>query len=252
MIRLSYRLFFRDYQYRYQLTRLGYAWSIIRPILTCVPIILIGSQIGLSSGLPEHISYINYAFSGFIFFRIIFDAFEYPQMLSWRARKLIRSTPFPRTAVILAGMWYAFLNSIVYLLLMSVLVLLSDTTVVWSALLTLSFLPLLFICGALPALIFSPMALIYQDVRYGQPVIAAAFLWLSPIFYYPPPGSLLEAINVYNPVAYLISFPRAWLLDMPAPPISGLWLILVSTAILFPLALRFYRNAMPLVAERSV
>ena len=57
IFRLGFLLFMRDFQYRFKLTYLGYTWACLRPLLTGVPLIFVGSQFNFGSTAELGISY---------------------------------------------------------------------------------------------------------------------------------------------------------------------------------------------------
>ena len=69
IIKLGWLLFFRDFQWRYRLTLLGYTWPILRPLLVGLPIIIVGKRFNLAGEMTSSSDYRLYSFTVLIFFR---------------------------------------------------------------------------------------------------------------------------------------------------------------------------------------
>lgn len=239
-------IFYRDFQWRYRITFLGYLWAIIRPLFMALPIIFVGKQFNLAD---ESINYEAYAFTGFIFFKIFTDAIEFPQLVMWRARKIMKDIAPPFISIIIAGCYYVIINLCVYAVLLIIAFFVFDATLQPTFIFGFLCIPLFIFAGLSLGIVFSPFALFYLDLRYGFAYISTVLMWFCPIFYTIPHGGLIGIVNRWNPLTYLISVPRFWILGGVAYSDNMFLLSSIIFIILFLLALRFYNKAMPIAIE---
>lgn len=249
---LGWHLFFRDFQYRYRLTFLGYFWAIIRPLFVALPIIFVGKQFDFGGDFSPDFSYEAYAFTGFIFFKIFWDAIEFPQFVMWRARKIITEVKIPYISIIIAGCYYIMINIAVYIFSLVVVFVIYNVSLKTTAFLSIFSILLCVLSGLSIGIIFSPIALFYLDIRYGIGYMSSVFMWSVPIFYVTPVDGFLSEINKWNPLTYLIEIPRYWLIGGPENNELFFGLSITFFLILFLVSLWFYHRAMPIAIERTI
>lgn len=238
-------LFLRDLRFRYRQAFFGYLWAVARVLFTGLPMILVGNQFNLG-GERTGLEYALFALTGLILWQIFWDSVIYPQWVSRRLRRTLVEAGFPREALIAAGVGYVVFNGSMYLMLIAAAFLVFQITPPATAVLGLLAIPALIMSGVAIGTVFVPLSLVYLDFRYGLPMLSPVLLWTAPIFYEAPQTGLLAILNRWNPVTYLITSPRSWMVSGPTDADLAFFVCLGFFAMLFLATLRFFRAAMPL------
>jgi lipopolysaccharide transport system permease protein len=249
---LGWLIFYRDFQWRYKLTFLGYIWAVLRPLFIGLPIIIVGKRFNLAGEASAGGNYAIYAFSGLVFFRIFFDAVECPQLVMWRARRVLQAVKIPYIAIIVAACFYVLVNLVVYISLLVTAIIVFKASLQSTAYLTLFCVPLFVIAGLSIGIMFAPIALFYLDIRYSLGVLSGILMWVTPIFYEMQTDGLVGIINKWNPLTYLVSMPRYWLVGGEAVAGKGFLLSMALFSILLITSLRFYYRSLPIAVERAI
>lgn len=249
---LGWLIFYRDFQWRYKLTLLGYIWAILRPLFIGLPIIIVGKRFNLAGEASAGGSYAIYAFSGLVFFRIFFDAVECPQIVMWRARRVLQAVKIPYIAVIVAACYYVLVNLIVYIFLLVAAIVTFKASLQSTAYLTLFCIPLFVVAGLSIGIMFAPIALFYLDIRYSLGVLSGILMWVTPVFYEMQTGGFVGTINRWNPLTYLISVPRYWLVGGQPLAVTRFLISIALFSILLMASIRFYYKSLPVAIERAI
>jgi lipopolysaccharide transport system permease protein len=234
-------IFYRDFQFRYGLTLLGYFWSVVRPIASALPLIFVGRQFNLGAGV-EGIPYSMYALTGIIFWNLFWDAFTMPMFLMHRTRTVLRRIPLSPYSLVWAALFSALVNLGVNLIILLLAAFVMGTHVSWFAGLALLSLPLLLIAGLGLGLPMVSITAVYHDMRYGVGFLGQLFLWSAPIVHSIPPSGLLRTINLYNPLTYLIDAPRSWLFGLETETLPLFVLSACFSIVLFLIGCWYYRG----------
>lgn len=247
---IGWLLFKRDFQYRYRLTYFGYTWAFVRPLLSVVPLILVGKQFNFGANI-QGVSYEVFSFVGFILFQVFFDSILMPQWFIRRIRKIVKDIAFPHAAIIWGSCCYILFNLAIYIVELALLFVLFKVPLHPSMVLALLGIPAILISGLSIGIIIAPITFIYLDFRYGLPIVTGLLLWITPILYISPEKGLLHTINKFNPLTYLINVPRAWLIGIASD--TQLFILCFSIfAGMFLLGMKFYHRAMSIAIDRIV
>jgi len=248
LIEIGRLLFLRDYRARVRQTFLGSAWLVGQVLLSFLPLVLVGGQLGLGAGKGPRL-YALHSIFGLLLWQMFWDGLYSPQWVARRLRGLLSEVPFPHEAVLVAGCNYALFNASIYVLIMVAAYASIGIVPPASAVLGLLAAPFIIMAGVAVGVFFVPVSFVYLDIRYGLPLIAPMLMWTAPILYDSPASGPLHWLNQINPLTYLIMAPRQWLttgwqLDELGFPVA----ILVAGALLL-VGLRFYRYSMPRALE---
>jgi len=251
-VKLGWFLFLRDFRYRFRQTYFGYIWAVIKPLLSALPIIIVGNQFDLAKNNPLQVNYAVFSFVGLMLWQVFWDSIVFPQWMLRRTRSILKRVPFKYWAVVLAGCFYVLFNLLIYIVLTAMVLIIYKISPPWTVFLSIFALIPLILSGLSIGIFIAPLTLVYLDLRYSLPTLASILLWSVPVAYVTPDKGLLSLVNRWNPLTFLINTPRAWL-------ISGFnssdWLFLLSFTLFFALFLgsvKFYKRAMPLVVEQIV
>jgi lipopolysaccharide transport system permease protein len=245
---LGWLLFLRDYRARSRQTFLGSVWTVGQQLLSYVPMVFVGGQLGWMGG-GDASRYALHSVVGLLIWQMFWDGLNSPQWIGRRMRSLLSDTPLPTEAVLAAGCCQAAFNAAIYLTIMLLTWVALRRFPPPSIVLGVLSLPFVILAGLSVGVFVVPLTFVYLDFRYVLPFLAPAFVWSAPVMYDMPASGPLYWVNRLNPLTYLVNAPRDWLttgwrLQNLAFPVS-----VVMAMALLAIGLRFYRRAMPRAIE---
>lgn len=238
-------LFYRDFQWVYSLTFLGYFWSIIRPLASAIPLVFIGNQFQLGSDKGP-VPYVIWAFTGFVLWNVFWDCVVQPSNMLYRSRSVLRRMPLDGRAVLVASLIQVLFHLVVNMAVMAIAILIFRVPLSWSLVLLLGTIPILSFAGLALGLPFASVGVIYQDIRYGIGFLGQVLLWSAPILHEMPPSGLLYQVNRWNPLTYLIDASRYAAFGLPYDMATEVCLASVVALSAFYLGYRFYLKKLPM------
>ncbi|HVC36215.1 MAG TPA: ABC transporter permease [Candidatus Dormibacteraeota bacterium] len=197
-----------DFKLRYQGSILGYAWSLLRPLLLFLILYIVFVKfLKLGNGIPHYPVYL-------LLGMVIWNFFNEMTMQSLGSivgrGDLIRKIKIPRAIIVLSSSVSALINLFLNLIVVSVFMFINHVPILG----TIVVLPLLILEAYLLALGFSlflSAAFVkFRDVGYIWEVILQAGFYLTPILY---PLSritnlVFQKLILLNPIAQIIQDAR--------------------------------------------
>lgn len=245
-----------DFKLRYQGSVLGYAWSLLRPLLLFVILYVVFVRfLRIGEGVPH---FPVYLLLGIVIWNF-FHEMTVQSLGSIVARgDLIRKIQIPRWIIILSISIAALINLLLNLLVVSVFLYINKVEITSS----LVWLPLILLQVYIVALglsLFLSAAFVkYRDITYIWEVILQAMFYLTPILY---PLTLitnpdLQKLLLINPMAQAIQDARYSAISHETLTISdvfqGGWLRFVPyvlTIIVFIFGLMYFKKRSKYFAE---
>lgn len=247
-LELGRLLFLRDYRARVRQTYLGSVWLVSQVLVSFLPPVLVGGQLGVGSTKEPRL-FLLHAISGLLLWQMFWDGVYSPQWLARRVRGLLSDVAFARESVLVAGCGYAVFNACIYVVLMAIGYASVGMVPPSSAVLGLVAAPLLIMAGLAVGVFLVPLSFVYLDVRYALPMLAPMLMWTAPILYDSPESGPLHWVNVINPLTYLVTTPRQWMTSGWGLNDWGFPVAVVVSGALLLAGLRFFRYAMPRAIE---
>lgn len=245
-----------DFKLRYQNSALGYAWSLLRPLLLFVILYVVFVKfLKIGDSIPHYPVYLLF---GIVLWNF-FNEMTAQSLGSIVGRgDLIRKIRIPRWIIVLSSSISALINLLLNLVIITIFVLINHVDITVSIL----WLPLILLeiyVFALGLSLFLSAAFVkYRDVSYIWEVILQAGFYLTPILY---PMSLitsqtLQKILFLNPVAQAIQDARYALVTTSTLTISqaynGGWyrfLPLIIVALTLIVGVAYFRKESKYFAE---
>ena len=245
---LGWLLFLRDFRIRFRQTFFGSLWAIVQVLLSYLPLVFVGSQIGLA-GDRDPRRYALHSLLGLLIWQMFWDGLFSPQWIGRRMRGLLSEAAFPPESILVAGASYAFYNAAIYVVV--ILLAFPMLRIAPPASLALGILavPLVILAGVAVGLWVVPLTFVYLDFRYALPMLSPVLMWTAPILYDEPASGALRWANRINPLTYIVDAPRDWFSTGWQPEEVAFPVAMVVSFVLLLLGLRFYRSAMPRVIE---
>jgi ABC-2 type transport system permease protein len=197
-----------DFKLRYQGSALGYAWSLLRPLMLFLILYLVFVKfLRFGGDIPN---FPVYLLLGIVLWNF-FNEMTAQSLGSIVGRgDLIRKIKIPRWIIVLSSSISASINLLLNLLVVLIFVIISDVEITTSIL----WLPLILVqvyVFALGLSLFLSAAFVkYRDVVYIWEVILQALFYLTPILYplSMVPNLTFQKILLLNPMAQAIQDAR--------------------------------------------
>ncbi|MCL4287364.1 MAG: ABC transporter permease [Thermoleophilia bacterium] len=237
-------------------TVLGYAWSLLRPLLTFAVLLVVFTRIiRIGSQIPSY--------PMFLLFNIVFFGFfQEATMTATTAvvgrESIVRKTQFPRLVIPLAAVLTALLNLGMNLIAVVVFFLFFGVGPMWTWLLFPVLLGLMLVLACAVATLLSALYVRRRDVAIIWGVLSMALFYgsmvLIPISFVPE--GLLRDLMFINPLVPIMVQAHQWIIDpgaLGAVEAAGGWLGLLPAAIVFvgvcAWSTHFFNREAPRVAE---
>lgn len=247
---LGLRLFKRNLKALYRQSLLGFGWAILPPLATA------GLWIFLRSGnvvsvADTGISYPVFVLTGTILWQIFSEAISAPLSQITENKAMLSKINIPREGLLLSGIYQLGFNTVVKLLMLTLIYLVFGQSI---SLVSLTFAPFGIFCIGLAGfsigLTLTPLGMLYQDINRGLGVALPFLMYLTPVVYPVPTEGIIGFIMKLNPLAIFISQTRNWLTGQPVQEMFSFGVYTLAFSLLFVISLVVYRLAMPMIIER--
>lgn len=235
---------------QYKKSILGISWLIISPVLSVVVWVLLHAA-GLFNPGDTAVPYVAFVLlsnSIWMFFISFYKGIS--DAIVGRGGELLQNN-FPKIIIVVERTIVSLINFIIPLVLSVLVLLLFGARFGWEALFFLpALLPLAFL-GISIGLIFAVIKVVAVDFTVLFDNAIDVLKYLSPVVYSTAVASdLIQNIIVWNPLTYLIDFPRKMLLGVGTDAWELYLLCSVLAFILMIVSLRFFYLALPWVFEK--
>jgi ABC-2 type transport system permease protein len=205
---LLHELVITDFKLRYQGSVLGYAWSLLRPLLLfCILYVVFVKFLRLGAGVPH---YPIYLLLGIVLWSF-FSEMTSQSLSSIVARgDLIRKIRIPRWIIVLSSSVSALINLALNLLVVVVFMVINGVDISGSALWFPFILGEIYLFALGVSLVLSAAFVKYRDISHIWEVAMQALFYLTPILY---PLTLItnetfQRLLLLNPMAQAIQDAR--------------------------------------------
>jgi ABC-2 type transport system permease protein len=253
-VSLTLALATTDFKLRFFGSALGYAWTLMRPLLLFGVLYVMLTKIVRFGGHVDH--YAIYLLAGIVMFSFFAESTSRGVTSLVDRANLVRKVPVPRLAIPLAVALNALFNLSLSLVAVLVFVLASgiDPRAGWLELIPLVAFLAAFAVGV--TMLVAALFVRHRDIKPIWEVALQLLFYGSPVLYVVTdvPESY-ERFEVANPIAVVVTEMRHALVDPSAPTAAqffGGWELLVPvavTAAVFGLAAWVFARELPLIAE---
>lgn len=214
----------RNLKVKYQRSALGFAWTLLNPLLTVVILAVVFTRV-VRLGIEDYWAFL---LSGYFAWNFILQTLNTGTWIFNEHSDLTRSVPFPQEALVMSAALSRLLEFCGELaLILIVLFLFRHHGAPASAVLVplLMVLQLLLVIGL--ALPIATLSVFYYDVQHALPIALTSLFYASPVFY--PASFVPEAFRPFyfiNPAAGLLTLWHVVLYEGRMPS----WELLGGTA----------------------
>lgn len=219
-----------DFKLRYQGSVLGYAWSLLKPLMMFAILYLVFTVfLPIGKGVPH---YPVYLLLGIVLWNYFSEVTNGSVNAIVGKGELLRKINFPKYVIIFAGSFSALINLLLNGVVIAIFMILSHVSVGPQALLLIPLIGELFVVALAMAFFLSALYVRFRDVSYIWDVIMQGAFYATPILY---PLSkiphLAGKVLILNPMGQIIQDARRVLVTPSATTIGDVYGTLWAWAI---------------------
>lgn len=195
----------RDFKLKYRRSVLGYAWSLLNPLLMMLVLTAVFSQVFRY----EIETFPVYLILGQTIFSFFSDATQCAMTSIYASGGLIKKVYVPKYLFPLSKVCFCFVNMLCSMLAVLIVMAIQRVALTW----TVVFVPLVFFYVFLISLgvgmILSVAAVYFRDLSHIYGVLVTALMYFTPLFY--PVEILPDAIfkvDQLNPMLHIVTYFR--------------------------------------------
>jgi ABC-2 type transport system permease protein len=252
---LLYLISVTEFKKTYFGTVLGYAWSLLRPLLLFAVLLFVFTKIfRLGSNVPHYpvMLLMNIVLFGF------FSESTGTSLLSVVSQEgVVRKTQFPRLVIPLSVVVTSLFNLALNLIVVVIFLLAFGVTPQWTWFLFPFVILALFVFATTVSMLLSSLYVRFRDTAIIWSVISTALFYATPVLYpIERVPSQYRDLILLNPLSPLFEQTRKWVIDPGAPgavSAAGGWTHLLPSFALFVgicvLGTWYFNRAAPRIAE---
>jgi ABC-2 type transport system permease protein len=238
-------------------TALGYAWSLLRPLLLFGVLLVVFTQI-FRVGSADVENYPVFLLTNIVLFTFFQEATMIATTSVAGREGIVRKTQFPRLVIPMAIVLTSLFNLGMNMLAVFVFALALGVTPTWTWLLMPIILVLLIVLTAAVSTYLSALYVRRRDVAIIWSVFATALFYGSAVLYPVSivPAGLLRDLLFFNPLVSLFVQTNKWFIDpdaQSAAEAAGGWVHLIPAGVIFVgvcvVAVWFFNREAPRIAE---
>jgi lipopolysaccharide transport system permease protein len=204
---LIYQLFKRDFLATYKQSLFGVLWAVIIPVISVSTFVALDQSGVLNTGSTKA-PYPVFAVSGIALWQLFAAGLVSGANSLVKAGPMVAKINFSKKSLVIAATGQAF---VAFGVQVSFLLLLFPIYG-WNLHVAILFLPVLVIPTWLLtlglALIFAILNGIVRDIGNAISIFVTFLMLMTPVLYVKPDSGFLDVFSRYNPMFYLVNFPR--------------------------------------------
>lgn len=212
-----------DFKLRYQGSVLGYAWSLLRPLMMFVILYVVFTKfLKIGAGVPH---YPIYLLLGIVLWQFFSDLTSQGLSSILSRGDLIRKIDIPRWMIVLTSSFSALINLGLNLVVVAIFMIINKASFGFDALLFPLIIIEIYIFAVGIALLLSAAYVKYRDIAFIWEVVIQAGFYLTPVIY--PLSAIanttFQKLLLLNPVAQAIQDGRNLLVTKEALTMAEAW-----------------------------
>ncbi len=245
-----------DFKLRYQGSALGYAWSLLRPLLIFIILYIVFVKfLKLGAGVPHYPVYLLLGI-------VIWNFFVEMTMQSLGSivgrGDLIRKIKIPRWIIVFSSSISAVISLFLNLIVIAVFIIINHVDIMSTIILIPLILAEVYILALGTSLFLSAIFVKYRDINYIWEVVLQAGFYITPILYplFRITNVSIQKIIMINPMAQSIQDARYSLISHQTTTgysiFNGSWQVLIPfliVLIVFIGGILYFRNQSKFFAE---
>ena len=235
---------------QYKRSFLGITWLFISPVISILIWVLLQTT-GMFNPGETTVPYVAYVFLSNTIWHFFISFYKsISETYTGRGGELLQNN-FPHVIIVIEKIIICIVNFGIPLALSILVLLLFKVSFSWTVLLfPFALIPLMLLGTAL-GLVFSVLKIVALDLTNFFDNVLDVLKYITPVVFASSVNSnALQTIMKYNPLTYLVSFPRNMLLNQGFQDLNLYLLCSFITIILLLVAYRFFTISSPVVFEK--
>lgn len=229
----------RDFKVRYKRSVLGVLWSFINPLLTMMVQFVVFSTI-FKSGIHNYIAYL---LVGITFFSFYSESTNNGLLSITTNASLIKKVYVPKYIYPLSSVLSSSINFCISLILMFVVTFITGVAPSWYMLLFPYTILCIFILNMGVSLVIGTGMVFFHDVQFLYNVFMTLLSYATPLFWsLDMMPAKYQSVFKLNPLADIVMFARACVLDGKFPGSLLTILSFVIPTIIFMIGVKLFRS----------
>ena len=245
---LSIILLERDIKHQYRQSLFGLFWALLPPLVMTFAFSFLKRQ-NLIAVADIGVQYEAYVLTGTLLWQGFADAVANPVKAVNGGKAMFSKVNFPREAILFAGLGEVVFYFAIRFLMVILLMLFFQVPLSVSAACLVGIGAVLGLGWAI-GLWLVPAGVLYKDVEMATGIVLSLWYFATPVIYTPVLYTALPDVTDLNPVAPIISFTRAGLLEDRAVLTETVLLILLLTAAAIFFGWLLFRLSIPHIVKR--
>lgn len=246
---LIWRLFLRDFSAKYKQSAFGILWAVINPVVT-VGIFVFLNKSGVFNIGETNVPYPAFALVGLTVWSLFATGLVACSNSIVNAGVMVTKINFPKSSLIMSSIGQAVVEFIVRFFLTMTVFFIYEVTPSWKAV----FFPLvaapMFLLTLGLGFFLSLLTGVFRDTVNIVTLITTFLLFLVPVLYPAPETGMFAAVNVWNPLSYIIEASRDIVFLGKFNHSAGFWYSTLFSLVVFVFSWRFFHIVEPKIAER--
>ncbi len=246
---LTYQLFKRDFFALYKQSFMGFFWALIIPIVSVGTFIIL-NQSGIFTIGDINIPYPIYDIFGMAFWQLFSAGLIASSDSLVKAGSMVTKINFSKKSLVLASMGQSLIYFFIQLVLVGILFayyrIAPNIMIILTPVMAIPIILLTFGLGFILSLLNG----IFRDIANMLSMLVAFLMFLTPVLYAKPTNGILATITKYNPLYYLVSVPRDFILMGKLLEWKGFLILSIIALIFFVMCLIIFHLTETRVAER--
>lgn len=246
---LTFQLFKRDFLSAYKQSVIGILWSFIIPLFSVGTFVLLNRS-GIFNIGSMNVPYPIYGLLGVAIWQLFSTGLVASSSALVRAGSMIVKINFSKKSLVIASVGQSIVTFLVqFILVCSLFLYYRFLPSMDIFLIPLLLFPILLLSLGLGFLL-SLLNAVVRDIGNALSILMTFLLFITPVLYSKPESGLLSDISAYNPLYYLVSIPRDFILTGVLSEIKGYLAVSLFSALLFVVTLVIFHLTETRIAER--
>lgn len=236
---------------QYKKAILGSAWLILSPLFTIAVWIILNSS-GIYKPGETAIPYAAFVLLSVTIWNFFISFFRTIGKSVSESGKMLMECAFPIEVAVFERILLSIINFTIPLVLNFIVLIIFDVSFGISSFLFIPSIIPLMLLGISIGMFISLFEVVFNDIFLVLMQGINILMYLSPVVYSPKVESaFLQTIIKYNPLTYLISVPRDYLIgSTPEVSMTGFWYATIATVVIFIFVVEFYLSSVNKIIEK--
>ncbi|MGB8218560.1 MAG: ABC transporter permease [Candidatus Methanoperedens sp.] len=246
---LTYQLFKRNFLTIYKQSFIGILWALIIPLVSVATFVILNSSGIFATGNID-VPYPIYAILGMAFWQLFATGLIASSNSLVSAGSMIAKINFSKKALVIASTGQSLVSFLIQFVLVIILFvyygIAPSTAILFIPIIIIPLILLTLGLGFILALLNG----VLRDIGNIISVLMTFLMFLTPVLYAKPTSGLLAKVTDYNPLYYLVSAPRSFILQGSFPEWTGFLVASFVSGVIFIVCLIIFHLTETRVAER--